>query len=140
MKFNPDISKQSVEIVFSNKYKKTNHPPISSGGIHVARAESTKNIGLVLDQRLSFKEHILESIEKAKQGLSLMKFLSKFVNRKILDLTYIMHVRPHLEYGDVIYHNCAEYLMNQLESIQYQAGLIATGCWKNTSHNKPIVN
>ena len=82
MKFNPDISKQAVEIVFSNKYKKPNHPPISFGGIPVARAESTKHIGLILDQRLSFKEHILESIEKAKQGLSLMKFLSKFVNRK----------------------------------------------------------
>ena len=27
MKFNPDISKQAVEIVFSNKYKKPNHPP-----------------------------------------------------------------------------------------------------------------
>ena len=26
--------------------------------------------------------------------------------------------------------------MDQLESIQYQAGLIATGCWKNTNRNK----
>ena len=78
MKFNPDISKQAVEIVLSSKYKKPNHPPISFGGIPVARVESTKRIDLILDQRLSFKEHILESIEK-------------FVNRKILDLTYIMH-------------------------------------------------
>ena len=59
-----------------------------------------------------------------------MKFLSKYVNRKILELSYTMHVRPHLEYGDIIYHNCAEYLMDKIESIQYQAGLIATGCWK----------
>ena len=136
MKFNPDISKQAVEIIFSNKYKKPNHPPISFGGIPVARAESTKHIGLILDQRLSFREHILESIEKAKQGLSVMKFLSKYVNRKILDLSFTMHVRPHLEYGDTIYHNCADYLMDKLESIQYQAGLIATGCWKNTNRNK----
>ena len=77
MKFNPDISKQAVEIVFSNKYKKPNHPPISFGGIPVARVDSTKHIGLTLDHRLSFREHIFESIEKAKQGLSLMKFLSK---------------------------------------------------------------
>ena len=136
MKFNPDISKQAVEIVFSNKYKKPNHPPISFGGIPVARVESTKHIDLALDQRLSFREHIFESIEKAKQGLSLMKFLSKYVNRKILVLTYIMHIRPHLEYGDVIYHNCADYLMDMLESIQYQAGLIATGCWQNTNRSK----
>ena len=65
-----------------------------------------------------------------------MKFLSRFVNRKTLVLTYIMHVQPHLEYGDIIFHDCANYLMDMLESIQYQAGLIATGCWKNTSRAK----
>ena len=69
----------------------------------------------------------MEAIEKAKKGLSLMKFLSNHVNRKTLVLTYTMYVRPHLEYGDIIFHNCADYLMKSLESIQYQAGLIATG-------------
>ena len=47
-----------------------------------------------------------------------------------------MHVRPHLEFGDIIFHNCAEYLMDMIESIQYQAGLIATGCWQKTSRVK----
>ena len=47
MKFNPDINKQAVDIVFSNKYKKPNHPPISFGGIPVARDESTKHIASV---------------------------------------------------------------------------------------------
>ena len=47
-----------------------------------------------------------------------------------------MHVRPHLEYGDVIFHDCSKYLMDLLESVQYKAGLICTGCWKNTSQQK----
>ena len=47
-----------------------------------------------------------------------------------------MYVRPHLEYGDIIFHDCAIYLMKMLESVQYQAGLIATGCWKNTNREK----
>ena len=136
MKFNPEISKQAVEIIFSNKNIKPNHPPISFGGIPVARVESTTHIGLTIDQKLSFREHILGAIEKAKQGLSLMKFLSKYVNREILSLTYTMHVRPHLEYGDIIYHGCSKHLMDMLESIQYQAGLIATGCWQKTNREK----
>ena len=65
-----------------------------------------------------------------------MKFLSNLVNRKTLVLTYTMHVRPHLEYGDIIFHDLAGYLMDMLESIQYQAGLISTGCWRNTSREK----
>jgi len=138
MKFNPDISKQAIEVVFSCKYGKTKgvHPPLSFNDIPVARKPSTKHLGLTLDEKLSFREHILGAIEKAKKGLSLMKFLSKHVNRKTLVLTYTMHVRPHLEYGDILFHDCAGYLMKSLESIQYQAGLIATGCWKNTSREK----
>jgi len=65
-----------------------------------------------------------------------MKYLSRFINRKTLDLTYKMHVRPHLEYGDIMYHNCAAYLMEKLESIQYQAGVIVSGCWQHTSQSK----
>ena len=65
-----------------------------------------------------------------------MKFLSKYVNRKTLELTYKMHVRPHLEYGDIIFHNRSEYLMKMLDSIQYQAGIIATGCWQKTNQSK----
>ena len=138
MKFNPDISKQAIEVVFSCKYGKTRgiHPPLFFNEIPVARKESTKHLGIILDQKLNFREHIMEAIEKAKKGLSLMKFLSNLVNRKTLVLTYTMHVRPHLEYGDIIFHDCAKYLMDMLESIQYQAGLIATGCWKNTSREK----
>jgi len=138
MKFNPDISKQAIEVVFSCKYEKTRgvHPPLVFSEIPVARKPSTKHLGIILDEKLSFREHILEAIEKAKKGLSLMKFLSNFVNRKTLVLTYTMHVRPHLEYGDIIFHDSARYLMDMIESIQYQAGLIATGCWRNTSREK----
>ena len=47
-----------------------------------------------------------------------------------------MYIRPHLEYGDVIFHVSAQYLMDSIESVQYQAGLIVTGCWKKTSREK----
>ena len=138
MKFNPEIAKQAIEVVFSRKYGKTKgvHPPLYFNDIPVARKPFTKHLGIILDEKLSFREHILEAIEKAKKGLSLMKFLSNVVNRKTLVLTYTMHVRPHLEYGDIIFHDCARYLMDMLESVQYQAGLIATGCWQNTSREK----
>jgi hypothetical protein len=136
MKFNPDITKQAEEVIFSHKRNLVNHPPLEFNTIPVARVDVTKHLGLFLDKKLSFKKHINEAIEKAKKGITLMKFLSKYVNRSTLSLTYKMHVRPHLEYGDIIFHNCSKALMDQIESIQYQAGLITTGCWKNTSREK----
>ena len=136
MQFNPDITKQAIEIIFSSKYKKVLHPPLSFGGIPVAREESTKHLGFHLDEKLNFKTHITESIIKAMKGISLLKFLSKYLNRTKLDIAYKLYVRPHLGYGDVIFHQRSADLMKPLESLQYKAGLIVAGCWKGTSKIK----
>ena len=103
----------------------------------MARKTSTKHLGIILDEKLSFSEHIKEAIEKAKQkGIALMKFLSNKVSSSVLELTFKMYVRPHLDYGDVIYHDQQSQTMELLEKIQYQAGLIVTNCWKGTSRIK----
>ena len=133
MQFNPDITKQAIEVVFSCKYKKAEHPPLLFNNIPVARKDETKHLGIILDSKLNFRKHISEELVKAKKGLSLLKFLSKYLTREKLDLTYKMHVRPYLEYGDVLFHNCSQDLMSMIESIQYQAGLLVSGCWQGTN-------
>ncbi len=138
MHFNPDITKQAIKVIFSCKYAKTKpvHPPLFFNNIPVARKTSTKHLGLILDDRLIFSEHIKEAIDKAKKGIALMKFLSNKVSSAVLEMTYKMYVRPHLDYGDVIYHNQHAISMELLEKIQYQAGLVITNCWKGTSRIK----
>ena len=54
----------------------------------------------------------------------------------MLDLSYKLYVRPHLDYGDVIYHNQRDDLMNLIEQVQYKAALIVSGCWQGTSREK----
>ena len=105
MSFNPDITKQAIEVIFSSLYNKGDHPPLQYNDIPIKRQPDTQHLGVILDEKLTFQKHIKESIEKAKKGISLMKFLSKWVNRKVLEQTYKMYVRPHLEYGDILFHN-----------------------------------
>ena len=47
-----------------------------------------------------------------------------------------MYVRPHLDYGGVIYHNQHMASMDLLERVQYKVGLIITNCWQGTSRIK----
>ena len=138
MQFNPDITKQAIEVIFSSKHNanKGTHPPLVFGGIPVARQESTKHLGFYLDEKLDFKIHVSESIIKATKGLALLKFLSPYLNRSKLDLAYKMHIRPHLEYGDVIFHERSKTLMKSIESIQIKAAYIVAGCWKGTNTHK----
>ena len=133
MVFNPDISKQAIEVIFSCKKNKPAHPDLVLNGVPVARYEHTKHLGVYLDSSLNFSKHIKEVITKALKGISLVKYLSKYVSRNVLDLSYKLYVRPHLDYGDIIYHNQKDYLMNLIERVQYKAALIVTGCWQGTS-------
>ena len=70
------------------------------------------------------------------KGVSLLKFLSKYVDRNVLDLSYKMYVRPHLDYGNVILHNQRMDLMELVERVQYKAALFVSWCWKGTSREK----
>ena len=136
MKFNPDISKQAVEVIFSHKRNKPFHPALSFNEIPVKRVTETTHLGLVLDEKLNFRSHISDKVKTATKGLGLLKFLAKYTTRKRLSLLYKIYVRPHLDYGDVIYHNQSAESMDLLASIQYNAATIVAGCWKGTSKEK----
>ena len=58
----------------------------------------------------------------------------------VLDQVYKLYVRPHLDYGDIIYHrfdpNMALDLTRKLEQTQYSAALAVTGAWRGTNRQR----
>ena len=51
MFFNPDITKQAKDIVFSRKITNTNHPVINFNNIPVKISSNEKHLGLILDKK-----------------------------------------------------------------------------------------
>ena len=45
-------------------------------------------------------------------------------------------MRPHLDYGDIVYHNQRSDLMKLIEQVQYKAALIVSVCWQGTSRER----
>ncbi len=147
MSFNPDPQKQAVELVFSKKKIEIHHPVIRFNNIPVMKVEEHKHLGIILDSKLSFSAHIKAAISKTRKGIGLLKCLSKYLPRHTLNELFKLYVRPHLDYGDVIYHIPAKVcefsgntilpnLMEKLESVQYSAALAVTGAWRGTSREK----
>ena len=58
MSFNPDPNKQAQEVIFSRKLKKFCHPSLRFNNNNVSQASSQKHLGLTLDNRLTFDEHL----------------------------------------------------------------------------------
>ena len=104
MEFNPDPNKQATELLFSCKRNSPNHPSLFFNGTVVPKVNEQKHLGFVLDSKLSFERHLNEKIIKAKKGIGIIKYLSKFLHLRTLDQMYKALIRSHLDYCDIIYH------------------------------------
>ena len=103
MSFNPDRTKQAQEIIFSRKKSATTHPPLFFSDYEIKLSSNQKHLGLTLDSKLSFNEHINNKIHQANKDLGLLRKLQTILPRNSLLTTYKSFIRPLLDYADVIY-------------------------------------
>ena len=76
-------------------------------------------------------------MSKAYKGIAVLRKLQNIIPRNSLLTIYKSFIRPHLDYGDIIYHqpNNGSFCQ-KIESIQYQAALAITGAIHGTSQTK----
>ena len=117
-------------VVFSLKRNKEVHPPLFLNSNIVKDAESHTHLGLTLQSSMSWRKHIVWVYEKASKRLNMLKFVTYKLDRTILTSLYKSLIRPLMEYGDVICHDCDAAL---LDSVQYEAARLVTGEIKGTS-------
>ena len=117
--------------------KKTIHPPLYFNETQVSQTSSQKHLGIILDQKLTFEEHLKNVYTKTTKTLNLLRKLQNLLPRSALITLYKSFVRPHLDYGDIIYEESYNASFHErLESIQYNASLAITGAIKGTSKEK----
>ena len=134
MIFNPDPKKQAQEVIFSPKSKAMLHPPLVFNNNNVIETTSPKHLGIILDTRLSFEKHLETVLCKINKTIGLIRKLQNLLPRTALITLYKAFVRPHLDYGDIIYdqaHNASFH--QKLESLQYNVCLATTGAIRGSS-------
>ena len=75
MVFNPHPSKPVQEVLFSRKKKLQIYSTISLNNIQVVRVSYQKQLGLLLDEKLNFWQHVDNTIMKINKGLFVIKKL-----------------------------------------------------------------
>ena len=99
---------------------------------------------------MPFSAHIKSVISKTRNGIGLLKYLSNYLPRKSLSQLYKPYVRPHMDYGIVIYHipgkiykasqnTTLPKLMGKLESVQYSSALAFARKGRRISRDKLYV-
>ena len=103
MSFNPDISKQAHEVIFSRKRSVSSHPPLTFNNIPVAQTNSQKHLGMQLDKKLNFEEQLKKVESNVNKTIGIIRKLQNVLPRSALLTIYKSFIRPHLDYGDIIY-------------------------------------
>ena len=88
MTFNPDLSKQAQEIVFTRKLSLVHHPPLSFNGSIVQKTPFQKHLGVILDEKLSFNHHLKFIIDKTTKGIGILRKLRFYAPRNCLLTIY----------------------------------------------------
>ena len=137
MTFNSDPYKQAQEVIFSRKIKKTSHPPLNFNNNSVKQVRLQKHLDTY---KLDFREHLRNVFKKVNRTISLLCKLQNNLPRAPLVTFYKFFIRPHLDYGDILYNETFDSIRSirfeTLESIQYNAALAITGAIRGSSREK----
>ena len=93
-----------------------------------------KHIGLILDSKLVFNEHVNTVLSKVKKVIILLRKFQHILPRHPLLMIYKIFVRPHLDYGDAVCDKpFNKSFLKKLESVQYNFALAMTGAIRGTN-------
>ena len=135
MQFNPNKNKQAIQVIFSHRKSKPIHLPLIFNVSEVVTLDEHKHLSFFFDSRLSFLRHKGNNHQGTQMGRNCSIYV-QYVSRDVLNQMCKLYVTPHLDYGDLIYHEgdpkISLSLTKRLESVQYTAALAVTGAWKGT--------
>ena len=80
--------------------------------------ESTKDLGVIINNELTFKGHVTDKIKKTDTMLGLIKRNCRYLDEKTFLLLYKSLVRSQLEYASCIWYPYKLGLIDNIESVQ----------------------
>lgn len=109
-----NVSKCSV-ISFGRK-QSLFHFSYALGGVNLQRDSTVKDLGILVDTKLTFKDHVAYVVSKASSQLGfLFRFAKKFKDVYCLKALYCSIVRPILEYSSIVW---SPYYQNETQRIE----------------------
>ena len=86
-----------------------------------------KDLGVWFDTGLKFSSHISHAVAKSNQLLGLIKRSFVYKDIQSVKLLYTALVRPHLEYGNAVWHPMYKKDIDLLEKVQRRATRMVPG-------------
>ena len=90
-------------MIFSRKINKIDHLPLYFNENLVKSSSTQKHLGMTLDTKLDFSLHLTNVQNKGNKTIGLLRQPQDTLPRTSLITIFKLFIRPHLDYGDIIY-------------------------------------
>ena len=120
-----------------NKFIDINCMNIKIAGFDIPVVNTTKFLGVTLDNHLTWKYHVDDICCKISRAIGAISRISAIVPTHILLNLYFSMILPHLMYCNIVWGNCAIYLLNRIHILQKRAIRIITNS-KPYTHSDPL--
>ena len=109
-------------------------PHHSFCGTPIELVTSHKHLGLAINSKMTWTDHIYHIILKTSKRIGILRSLKFRLHRNCLKTIYVSHIRSALEYCDVIWDNSNAEQALKLERLQLDCIRIITGITKYCSN------
>ena len=89
-----------------------------------------KDLGIIVDSDLTFSEHITDKVRKANSLVGIIRRSFSYLDQDTFVKIFTSFVRPHLEYGQVIWSPHLRRHINMIENVQIRATQLIDGFGK----------
>ena len=94
----------------------------------IVNCSQEKDLGITFDNNLLFDTHIQKAVNKANQMIGIIKRSFDYIDREVFIKLYKALVRPHLEYGNIVWNPNFKRQSVALEKVQRRATKLLYEC------------
>ena len=136
MEFN--VSKCNVMSI--SRAKKRCDTSYSLGGVNLARVHSFTYLGIEISSDLRWNKHVAAVVSKASRSLNFVRRNLYRCNSKIKELSYMIFVRPLLEYATAAWDPHTACNIRDLEMVQRRAARFVKKDYKRTTSVTSLID
>ena len=128
--------KKSQFILFTNRKFDDNDLFLTMNGVHISRVSTVKFLGIYIDDKLNWHEHINVLCNRIAKGIGILYRLKHFP-KNILIMLYHSLIQSHVNYCNIVWANVNDYFMAKLFILQKKVIRIICNVTFN-AHTLPI--
>jgi hypothetical protein len=116
-KFHPD----KLKLIPISRKRDTTERVYFVGNDRVECSEKEKDLGVWIDDKLKFQDHISTKVKVANKMMGAVRRTFRFLDERMFCLLYKAMVRPHVETSATVWSPYLQYQVDQLEGVQKRA-------------------